>query len=73
MERLPAYAPDLNPVKFFWSYLKYGLMANFVPRDVRDLDRVVNEHMDELALRPALVQSLWRGSKLPFLDKNPTT
>jgi hypothetical protein len=73
LERLPAYAPDLNPVEFVWSYLKYGLMANFVPRDVRDLDRVVNEHMDELAVRPALVRSLWRGSKLPFLDKNPTT
>ena len=60
-------------MEFVWSYLKYGLMANFVPRDVRDLDRVVNEHMDELAVRPALVRSLWRGSKLPFLDKNPTT
>ena len=73
LERLPAYAPDLNPVEFIRSYLKRGLMANFVPRDVRHLDGVVDKHLCELAVRPALIRSLWKGSKLPFLDKNPPT
>lgn len=31
LERLPPYAPDLNPVEWLWSYLKYGEMANFAP------------------------------------------
>ena len=73
LERLPAYAPDLNPVEFVWSYLKHGMMANYVPRDVRQLDQVVDAHSCELAGRPALIRSPWKGPKLPFLDKNPTT
>lgn len=73
LERLPGYAPDLNPVEMIGSYLKYGLMANFVPRHVKHLDRVIRGHLTELGKKPALIRSLWAGSKLPFLDKNPTT
>jgi hypothetical protein len=73
LERLPGYAPDLNPVEMIWSYLKYGLMANFVPRHVQHLDRVVRGHLAGLGKEPALIRSLWSGSKLPFLDKNPPT
>jgi transposase len=73
LERLPGYAPDLNPVEFIWGYLKHGLMANFVPRHVKHLDRVVRGHLAELGRRPALIRSLWAGSKLPFLEKNPPT
>jgi hypothetical protein len=32
LEPMPAYAPQLNPVEFIWSYLKYGRLANFVPK-----------------------------------------
>lgn len=73
LERLPAYAPDLNPVEFLWSHLKYGLMANFVPRDVRDLDKVVNAHLGRLEGEPTMIKSLWKGSRLPFFDKNLAT
>ena len=66
LERLPGYAPDLNPVELVWSYLKYGLLANFVPRHVTHLDRVVTGHLGEVRSRPALIESLWAGSKLPF-------
>lgn len=72
LERLPAYAPDLNPVEMIWSHLKHGQMANFVPRHVRHLDRIVRENMTELSVEPGLIRSLWAGSKLPFPDKNPT-
>lgn len=73
LERLPAYAPDHNPVEFVWSHLKHGLMANFVPRDVRNLDQVVRGHLAGLGGNPGLIRALWSGSKLPFLDKNPPT
>lgn len=73
LERLPGYAPELNPVELVWGYLKYGLMANFVPRHVRHLDRVVCEKLSDLAKRPSLIRSLWKGSKLPFLEKNLAT
>src|SRR5215210_46651 len=45
LERLPAYAPELNPVELVWSYLKHGRLANFVPRDVRHLDDIVQAHL----------------------------
>ena len=73
LERLPAYAPDHNPVEWVWSHLKYGLMANFVPRHVRHLDSVVRAHLFKLGQDPDLIRSLWKGSKLPFPDKNLTT
>ncbi|WZO97511.1 transposase [Isosphaeraceae bacterium EP7] len=71
--RLPAYAPDLNPVEFIWGHLKHGLMANFVPTDVHDLDRVINGHLERLGGQPAMIRSQSRGSKLPLLGKNLAT
>jgi putative transposase len=73
VERLPGYAPDLNPVEMIWSYLKSGLMADFVPRHVQHLDRVVRGHLAGLGRAPALIRALWAGSKLPLPDKNPPT
>jgi transposase len=73
LERLPGYAPDLDPVEMIWAYLKHGRLANFVPRHVRHLDRVVADHLTKLRGEPALIRSLWAGSKLPFLEKNPAT
>jgi hypothetical protein len=66
LERLPAYAPDLNPVEMVWSYLKHGRLANLVPRDVRHLDRVVGAELARLRGRPQLIRSLWAGAKIEF-------
>jgi transposase len=66
LEPLPAYAPELNPVEFIWSHLKYGRMANFVPRHVRHLKQVVQTHLHEVGQSPGLLKQLWKGSKLPF-------
>ena len=63
---MPAYAPHLNPVEFIWSYLKYGRLANFVPKDLRHLDQTVQAHLSEVRRRPRLLKSLWLGSELPF-------
>ncbi|MBY0457696.1 MAG: transposase [Gemmataceae bacterium] len=32
LERLPPYAPELNPVEQVWSWLKYGAVGEFRPR-----------------------------------------
>ena len=66
LERLPAYAPDLNPVEQVWSHLKHARLANFVPRHVRHLDEVVRSHLHTLSQASALLKQLWQGSKLPF-------
>jgi transposase len=73
LERLPVYAPDLNPVEMVWSHLKYGRMANFLPRHVGHLDRVVRGHLGEVGGDAELIKSLWDGSKLPFPERNLST
>lgn len=41
IELLPAYAPELNPVEYLWSYLKGKDMTNFAPDDLSSLARQV--------------------------------
>jgi len=65
MEYLPAYAPDLNPVEWLWSYLKWGKLANFAPHDVPELDGVVKGLLEQVKADPALLRSFVRGCKLP--------
>ena len=37
LERLPGYAPDLNPDEGIWSYLKYRELKNVVCRNTTEL------------------------------------
>ncbi len=66
LERLPAYAPDLNPVEVVWSWLKYGQLANYVPDGVGGLDNEILDRLTELKCDPDLLRKLWEGSDLPF-------
>jgi putative transposase len=71
LERLPPYAPDLNPVEAVWSWLKWGRLANFVPDDLPALDDWIVEYLVELKHDPKLLQALWERSDLPFPDPPP--
>lgn len=66
LERLPAYAPELNPVEAVWSRLKYGQLANDVPDRMTDLDDEIAARLTELKCDPDLLRDLWDGSDLPF-------
>ncbi len=70
LERLPAYAPELNPVEQVWGWLKYGQLANFVPDDLAELDDEIIDRLIHLRCDPKLMRSLWDGSKLPFPEDN---
>lgn len=69
LERLPPYAPDLNPVEWLWSYLKYGEMANFAPRDAAHLDAVVTGHLEAIRRQPQRMKGFYDGAKIPLLDR----
>lgn len=66
LERLPAYAPNLNPVEFVWSHLKYARLPNFMPESLAHLDQTVRSHLHSVGQTPGLLKALWHGSKLPF-------
>src|SRR5256884_664841 len=59
--RLPAYAPDLNPVEGIWSVLKGGVLANLA---VASFGRS-EEHTSELQSRLHLVCRLLLEKKKP--------
>jgi transposase len=66
LERLPPYAPELNPVEQVWGWLKYGQLANFVPDDLTELNDEIIGRLIHLRCDPKLLRSLWDGSELPF-------
>jgi len=67
LERLPPYAPDLNPIEYLWSHLKYSRMANFVPDDVFQLDTVLNNHLRDTRRSASHLLGFLKASGLPFL------
>lgn len=66
LERLPPYAPMLNPVEPLWSWLKYSRLANFAPTDAKDLHRVVTRELNAIADETEILQSIWHASELPL-------
>lgn len=57
LEQLPAYCPDLNPIEWFWSWIKYCELVNFCPRDLPHLSS-------------AVVNALLRGAENVTLQEN---
>jgi transposase len=71
LERLPAYAPEYNPVEAVWNHVKYHELANFVPADVPELlaavcDRLAAARRNQARLRSFLfsVPLSWHGTSL---------
>ena len=67
LERLPPYAPELNPVEYLWSHLKYGRLANFAPDDVFQLNATLRRHLHQTAQSSDMLRSFFDASGLPFL------
>jgi DDE superfamily endonuclease len=66
LERLPAYAPMLNPVEFLWSWLKWERLSNFGPRDVDEIDRRVIAELAAVGDDQAFLRGLFHASELPL-------
>jgi transposase len=64
VERLPAYAPELNPVEYIWGYWKHHELPNFCPRDFGQLSCQARQALRRMRRRPRLVRSFWRQAEL---------
>jgi putative transposase len=64
LQYLPAYAPELNPVEYLWSHLKWSELCNFVPKDADDLDRATWQSLQKTTQHQSLLLGFWRGAKL---------
>jgi transposase len=64
-EEFPPYAPELNPVDYVWSYVKYGRLANYAPQDLGELRPRLTEELTRVAEQPKLLRALFSRAGLP--------
>ena len=66
VERLPAYAPELNPVEFLWGHLKNHDLANVTPDSLWTLSKAARHALFKAQKRPSVIHAFWVQSELPF-------
>jgi putative transposase len=57
LERLPGYAPELNPTEWVWSYLKVVDLANIACNILVELDTLIHKSKKRLQHKPDLIQA----------------
>jgi hypothetical protein len=70
--RLPAYAPDLNPVEGLWSVLKRGVLANLAVASFGHLVQVIRHGLKKIQYQPGLIEGCLAGTGLTLEDRTPT-
>jgi hypothetical protein len=65
----PPYAPELNPVDYVWSYVKYGRLANYCPLTLTELRQRITEELVLVAAQPTLLRALFSRAGLPLDDE----
>jgi transposase len=59
VEPFPPYAPELNPVDYVWSYVKYGRLPNYCPPNLAALRLRITAEFSRLQKRPDILKSLF--------------
>lgn len=62
LERLPAYAPELNPGEGFWAQLKGVELRNLCCFNIAHLRKELREAVKRVRRRPRLIASFFRGA-----------
>lgn len=66
VERLPAYAPELNPVEYIWAHLKHHELPNVCAKDYWSLGEAARTHLKRMRRRKSLIRAFWQQSSLSF-------
>jgi transposase len=64
VERLPAYAPDLNPGEGLWAHLKGVGLRNVCGFNLGHRRQELRDGVKRVRRKPRLIQSFFRGAKL---------
>jgi len=65
-ERLPGYAPDLNPVETLWGNVKGRELANRCSKDIDELETAARGGMSRVAKSQSLPYSFLKHAGLFF-------
>ena len=66
IEFFPPYAPELNPVEYLWSYLKFGSLANYCPQEIDELYQQTKSSLCSIRKRKDLIRSFINHSPANF-------
>lgn len=66
IERLPAYAPEMNPVEYIWGYLKTHEIPNLCPNHFADLGAAAKSALRRMRRRKPLLAAFWQQAE-PFV------
>ncbi len=64
VERLPAYAPELNPIEYLWGNVKGTDLANVAPKDLWELSKQAREALFKRRRRPKVLRAFWIQTEL---------
>ncbi len=66
LERLPAYAPELNPVEYIWGYMKQRELANLCLHTIGEVGVFARNRLKSMQRRPQLITAFWQQAQLPI-------
>lgn len=66
LERLPGYAPELNPVEYLFGYAKQRELANLCLDTIDEVKRYATRRLKSMQRRPALIGAFWKQAELPI-------
>ena len=64
VERLPAYAPELNPIEYLWGNVKGNDLANVSPKELWELSSQAKDALFKKRRRPKLIRAFWIQTEL---------
>jgi transposase len=64
IEFLPPYAPELNPVEYLWSNLKYHRLSNHGLTDLDAIYHQARSETDNVKTQPSLLRSFFQAAGL---------
>ena len=64
LERLPAYAPELNPAEYMWGHLKMHEIANLITTKAWELSFVATAALRRMRRRPSIITACYAQAEL---------
>lgn len=64
VERLPAYAPELNPVEYMWGHLKTHEIANLISTQAWELSFEATAALRKMRRRPSIITACYGQAEL---------
>lgn len=66
LERLPGYAPELNPVEYLFGYAKQRELGNLCAETIAEVKRYAARRLKSMQRRPTLIRAFWKQAELPI-------